>query len=210
MYVNRALVVDIWLKPEGLLRIVCEHGQVGSHQEEDPEMRLVAQGPRRQRGDAHWYRLVKSWTLLEYDVISGCRVRLTNEPDENLFTFMEIASLYQNGQCRSATNPLCKPLAFTKYHSLDSEIIGDTWSNCKHVAACRPSSAFFQDNVASCVSILINQQDGWLQTVAPQASQGRLRRAQLAQMVSMSATRMSSPDRDQVQYLPAQLAHRGA
>ena len=32
----------------------------------------------------------------------------------------------------------------TRYHSLDSEIIGDTWSNCKHVAACRPSSAFFR------------------------------------------------------------------
>ena len=81
MYINRALVVDIWLKHEGLLRIICEHGQVRSHQKEDPETRLVAQGPKRQRGDAQWYRLVKSWKLLEYDVISGCRVRLTNEPD---------------------------------------------------------------------------------------------------------------------------------
>ena len=30
-------MVDIWLKPEGLLRIEGEHGQVGSHQEKDPE-----------------------------------------------------------------------------------------------------------------------------------------------------------------------------
>ena len=74
-------MVDIWLKPEDFLCSMCEHGQVRSRQGEDPETRLVAQGPKRQRGDAQWYRLVKSWKLLEYDVISGCRVRLTNEPD---------------------------------------------------------------------------------------------------------------------------------
>ena len=42
------------------------------------------------------------------------------------------------------------------------------------------------------------------------ASQGRLRQEQLAQTVAMSAPNMPSPDRDQTQYLRAQLAHRDA
>ena len=69
----------------------------------------------------------------------------------------------------------------------------------------------FQDNVTSWMSNLTNEQGGCLQTVARQArqaNQGRLRQEQLAQTVAMSALRMPSPDRDQVQYRRAQLAHR--
>ena len=73
-----------------------------------------------------------------------------------------------------------------------------------------PFIRVIQDNVTSWMSSLINQQDGCLQTVARQASQGQLPQEQLAQMVAMSAPRMPSPDRDQLQYLRAQLAHRDA
>ena len=66
----------------------------------------------------------------------------------------------------------------------------------------------FQDNVTSWMSNLINQQDGPLQMVAQQTTQGRLRQEQLAQTVAHNATMPSQ--NDQAQYLRAQLAHRDA
>ena len=92
------------------------------------------------------------------------------------------------------------------HHPLYTETDGDTWPNYKHVALIRG----FQDNMTSWMSNLVNQQDGCLQMVAHQASQGRLRQEQLAQMVAASAPRIPSPDRDQVHDLRAQLAHRDA
>ena len=68
----------------------------------------------------------------------------------------------------------------------------------------------FQDNMTSWMSSLINEQDGCLQMVAPQASQGRLRQEQLAQAVAMNAPRNPSLGRDQIHYLRVHLAHREA
>ena len=58
------------------------------------------------------------------------------------------------------------------------------------------------------VSSLIQQQDGCLETVAQQTTQGRLRQEQLAQTVARRAAMPSQ--HDQVQHLRAQLAHREA
>ena len=51
---------------------------------------------------------------------------------------------------------------------------------------------------------------GALRTVAQQAGLGRLRQEQAAQTVATCAPRTSPPNRDQVQYLRDQLAHREA
>ena len=45
----------------------------------------------------------------------------------------------------------------------------------------------FQDNMSNWVNTLIHQQDGCLQAVAQQATQGRLRQEQLAQTVARCA-----------------------
>ena len=64
--------------------------------------------------------------------------------------------------------------------------------------------------MTSWMSSLIGQQDGCLRIVPHQASQGRLRQEQLAQTVARTAPSTTSSNRDQVQYLRAQLAHRDA
>ena len=66
----------------------------------------------------------------------------------------------------------------------------------------------FQDNVSNWVSSLIHQQDGRLQTVAQQATQGPNRQEQLAQKGAHSAAMPSQ--HNQAQYLRAPLAHREA
>ena len=66
----------------------------------------------------------------------------------------------------------------------------------------------FQDNMSNLVSSLIHQQDGCLEMVARQATQGRIGQEQLAQTVAHSAAMPSQ--HDQAQYLRAQLAHREA
>ena len=73
-----------------------------------------------------------------------------------------------------------------------------------------PCTCGFQDNMMSWMCSLMNEQGGCLQMVARQASQGRLRQEQLAQMVAMRAPNMPSPDRDQAQYRRPQLVHRDA
>ena len=50
----------------------------------------------------------------------------------------------------------------------------------------------FQDNTTSWMSSLINQQDGCIRMVAPQASMGRLRREQLEQTVAKRTPRAPS------------------
>ena len=69
----------------------------------------------------------------------------------------------------------------------------------------RPSSL-----VTSWMSSSVSQQDVCMRVVAQQASVGRLRQEQLEQAVAMRAPRAPSPDKDQVQYLQDQLAHREA
>ena len=43
---KRVLVVDIWLKPEDLLCISCEHGQVRSLKKKIQKRDLLHKGPR--------------------------------------------------------------------------------------------------------------------------------------------------------------------
>ena len=66
----------------------------------------------------------------------------------------------------------------------------------------------FQDNMMSWMSTLISQQDGCMPMVAQQVSMGRLRQKHLEQTATMRTPRGPSPDRDQIQYLRDQLAHR--
>ena len=65
-----------------------------------------------------------------------------------------------------------------------------------------------QDNMSNWVSSLTQHQNGCLQMVAQQATQGRLRQEQLAHTVAQRA--MMPSQSDQVSYLQAQLAHREA
>ena len=62
----------------------------------------------------------------------------------------------------------CKPLASTKYHSLDSEIIGDAWSNCKHVAL-RPRFSGQHDKLRE----QSDQAAGWVAANGCSTSQSR-------------------------------------
>ena len=88
----------------------------------------------------------------------------------------------------------------------DTSLACITCSNDKRVACIRG----FQDSMTSWIGSLINQQNGCLKIVAHQASQSRLRQDQLAQTVARSAPSAASSNRDQAQYLRAQLAHRDA
>ena len=98
---------------------------------------------------------------------------------------------------RGQTYPTCEIELYSKQPRRECHSL-------RHVAL-RPR---FQANMSNWVSSLIQHQDGCLQMVAQQATQGRLRQEQLAHTVAQRAAMPSQ--NDQVSYLRVQLAHREA
>ena len=90
------------------------------------------------------------------------------------------------------------------YHHLDTEIVGHLWGNMS------PFIRSFRTTWTSWMRSSVNQQDGCLQTNARQADIGKTATRAIGTIGSRERIEFTIPDKDQIQYLRAHLAHRDA